>query len=474
MEEECVSCDDNCTGVLLSNLDNLNKAILSVNLTGIARVPYGILSELENATKHLKGSVVSREDPTYSLATAKENLLSLSGGFAQLPEESSRILKKAWQLNTMTQETRNKSKELIAFIDTVHTAIKVLAEVAMSLNETLGLDLPLPNATSQSLQDGISAQLDALRKKDFGQQHYNATSLLKAAENLLLRVQKEYLRPQQELAELKKNASQILSKHNSRLQDAQDMVNEALANINETNRLFPLISSNLGELNEKKLNIKEGKEVSTMLIKEGKILVNVAAALVQDVKNSTSNLEVHQDGLVLWSTNLRHHVDELVMQMSVRGVLDLVYRAEDHAAQFQRLADALESGLSKIRNVTLNATAAVYTHSNVKSVIERTESLADDASRVVNGPLDLPEESLSLLGKQALLLSSKFQNEAKNLKKKSNGLVFELNGLNKKVEKIQESAIKIVNQLNDSLLTLKALPNVCELPLSFRYKEIRA
>uniref|UniRef100_A0A8C3CQ85 Laminin subunit alpha-1 n=1 Tax=Cairina moschata TaxID=8855 RepID=A0A8C3CQ85_CAIMO len=112
VEEECVSCDDNCTGVLLSNLDNLNQAMLSVNLTGIAHVPYGILSEMENATKHLK-----------------------------------------------------------------------------------------------------------------------------------------YLRPQQELAELKKNTSQLLSKHSNRLQDAQDLVKEALANINETNRLFPLISSNLGELN---------------------------------------------------------------------------------------------------------------------------------------------------------------------------------------------------------------------------------
>uniref|UniRef100_A0A8B9TFS9 Laminin subunit alpha-1 n=1 Tax=Anas platyrhynchos TaxID=8839 RepID=A0A8B9TFS9_ANAPL len=296
VEGECVSCDDNCTGVLLSNLDNLNQAILSVNLTGIAHVPYGILSELENATKHLK----------------------------------------------------------------------------------------------------------------------------------------EYLRPQQELAELKKNASQLLSKHSSRLQDAQDLVKEALANINETNRLFPLISSNLGELNEKKLNIKEGKEASTMLIKEGRILVNVAASVVQD------NLEVHQDGLVLWSTNLRHHVDELVMQI-----------AEDHAAQFQRLADALESGLSKIRNVTLNATAAVYTHSNVKSVIERTESLADDASRVVNGPVDLV-----LCGLYGICLCTE-----KSQLFFPTGLVFELNGLNKKVEKIHESAIKIVNQLNDSLLTLKALPN---------------
>jgi len=35
-----------------------------------------------------------------------------------------------------------------------------------------------------------------------------------------------------------------------------------------------------------------------------------------------------------------------------------------------------------------------------------------------------PEESLSLLGKETLLLSSKFQNEAKTLKKKSDGQFF--------------------------------------------------
>uniref|UniRef100_A0A8C0ER55 Laminin subunit alpha-1 n=1 Tax=Bubo bubo TaxID=30461 RepID=A0A8C0ER55_BUBBB len=316
VEDECVSCDDNCTGVLLNSLDNLNKAILSVNLSGVAPVPYGILSELENATR-------------------------------------------------------------------------LLAEVAMSLNKTLGLDLPLSNATSQSLQDDISALSDALRKKDFAQPHHNATSVLKAAKKLLIQVQKEYLKPQQELAELKKDASQLLAKHNSRLQDVQDLVNEALADINETSRLFPLISSNLAELNVRLDNQYE--EVSTMLIKEGKVLVNAAAALAQD------NLEVDQDGLVLWSTKLRHHVDELVMQMSVRGVLDLVYKAEDHATQFQRLADALESGLSKVRSVTLNTTAADYTHSSVKSVIERTESLADDASRVVNGPLDLVSINISIL-----------------------------------------------------------------------------
>lgn len=40
-------------------------------------------------------------------------------------------------------------------------------------------------------------------------------------------------------------------------------------------------------LQDKKLKIKEGGEVSTMLIKEGKVLLNAAAAFAQDVKNST-------------------------------------------------------------------------------------------------------------------------------------------------------------------------------------------
>lgn len=39
------------------------------------------------------------------------------------------------------------------------------------------------------------------------------------------------------------------------------------------------------------------------------------------------------------------------------------------------------------------------------------------------------------------------------------GLLFGLSGWNKKVEKIQETTNKLVKQLNDSLWTLRALPN---------------
>lgn len=60
-------------------------------------------------------------------------------------------------------------------------------------------------------------------------------------------------------------------------------------------------------------------------------------------------------------------------------------------------SNSLFSGLLKVRNVTLNTTAAVYSHSSVKSVIEITESLADDASRVVNAPLDFVSIDISIL-----------------------------------------------------------------------------
>uniref|UniRef100_A0A7M4ET92 Laminin subunit alpha-1 n=1 Tax=Crocodylus porosus TaxID=8502 RepID=A0A7M4ET92_CROPO len=134
VENECLSCNDDCTGVLLDDLVNLDKAIFSVNLTDVVLAAYGRLSELENTTKQLKVM-------------------------------------------------------------------------------------------------------------------YKHTNLIIGAERLLLRVQKEYHRPQQEFAELKKNANDLLSNHMSRLQEAQDLVNEAYANTNETNRLLPLIFSNLAELN---------------------------------------------------------------------------------------------------------------------------------------------------------------------------------------------------------------------------------
>lgn len=49
-----LACDDECVGVLLDDLDSIGDTSLSVNLTSIIPVPYGILSNLENTTTYLR------------------------------------------------------------------------------------------------------------------------------------------------------------------------------------------------------------------------------------------------------------------------------------------------------------------------------------------------------------------------------------------------------------------------------------
>lgn len=58
------ACDDECTGILLGDLDRVGDAILSVNLTSVVPAPYGVLSNLENATRSLRvGTGLDRRSP---------------------------------------------------------------------------------------------------------------------------------------------------------------------------------------------------------------------------------------------------------------------------------------------------------------------------------------------------------------------------------------------------------------------------
>uniref|UniRef100_A0A8C6IVT1 Laminin subunit alpha-2 n=1 Tax=Melopsittacus undulatus TaxID=13146 RepID=A0A8C6IVT1_MELUD len=50
----CISCDDECTGLLLNDLDRLNQMILSINLSGPLPAPYKMLHGFENMTQELK------------------------------------------------------------------------------------------------------------------------------------------------------------------------------------------------------------------------------------------------------------------------------------------------------------------------------------------------------------------------------------------------------------------------------------
>ncbi|MEE6464431.1 hypothetical protein FKM82_006256 [Ascaphus truei] len=462
LEQECISCDDDCTGPLLDDLDTLHQVMFSINITGIVPLPYGFISHLENVTKHLKGSVSTGVDTSLSLDKTIKQLNTISKETDRIQQQMTQVIRNGEAVNSSTIMTLNKSQELIGFLDKMQATIRVLVEVAGSLNGTLGSDIQLSNITFLNRQEEITSMLESMKAKDLRDQLQNATKNLKASYGLLLRVQREYEKPHQDFKKLRKGFKETLAHHNSKLLEAKDLLHEAYSNTNSTNNLLILIQNNLSDLNVKKRNLQANKNRSVMFIEEGRGLVDEAVLLAEDTINATSVLEAHQEELILWNAKLRHHVDHLVMQMAKRDALDLVYQAEDHAADLQRLSDSLNSSLSDARNTSLNATNAIHAHSDIQNVIEQAEKLAEQSNYTITEALALvlgPEGSLPFASKNSLGFSTQLVNESNNLRQNTEGLVSDLNGLKVKVDKIQKRTRAFTHQINDQLLALRTLAN---------------
>uniref|UniRef100_H2ZS58 Laminin subunit alpha-1 n=1 Tax=Latimeria chalumnae TaxID=7897 RepID=H2ZS58_LATCH len=464
VENDCISCDDECTGVLLTNLDNL-EIISSVNLTGIVPAPYGLLSGIENTTEQFRLSLSDERAPAYLLKKAEEQLLTFFEDIEQMHKQTSQVFEDGQELDRATERTLNQSQELTVFLNKVQRTIEVpqaLAEAATNLNETLSSDLQLSNSTLKQLHADVSRMVELMRKTDFTQQQQTVTAELKVAEELLRRVDKEFGKPGQDLKEQKEHIADTVSEHSHNLQEAQDLLNEAHINVNETSQLLVTSSSNLVEFKDKNRGIMDNANIAALLIEEGKSKMVDCAGMAQDVVNSTEQLEAHYDELLLWNTKLRFHVDDLVMQMTQRAVLDLVYRVEEHAAQLQEVSSALNSALFDVRNTSLNATSAFHAHSNIKAMVEEAKSLASEANRTADSAWDLvigPEGSLEDAGKEADHQSARLLDKAKDTNKKTESLISQLTGLRGKVEKIQVNAQSMSKQLNVPLLLLNTLPN---------------
>ena len=71
----------------------------------------------------------------------------------------------------------------------------------------------------------------------------------RAAEDLLSQIQKNYQKPQEELEVLKEAASSLLSRHNSKVQAAEELLREAERKTQESGHLLLIVRANLREFN---------------------------------------------------------------------------------------------------------------------------------------------------------------------------------------------------------------------------------
>ncbi|XP_075388834.1 laminin subunit alpha-1 isoform X1 [Tenrec ecaudatus] len=455
LESNCVSCDDECINVLLDDLDDIGDVIFFVNLTGIP-APYGMLASLENTTEHLRKSLLNEN---VQMKQAETQFKGVAEQTHDLQNELTRVLQRSEEVGRVTKSILRRSEGLRAFVETLQRSISETIERATMVNQTLDENFQLPNSALQNMHRKMTFFLEELQKMHFVQLRQNAALELKAAEDLLAQIRKKYQKPQEELKAIKEAASNLLSKYNSDLQAAADLVREAAAKTQESNPLLRLINANSREFAGKKLHVQEEDNLTPELIARGRGFIDAAATQANAAQNALELLEYHRDELLRWHAKLRGHVDDLVLQMSQRTARALVYRAENHAAELRRLSDILDSGLEGVRHVSLNATSAVHVHSNIQHLLERSERLADQALRTAT-EATLLSGSLASNGKRAHHRSVTVFSESSGLSRRHKDTALGLRGLKRAVSRFEENAEKITRQLNKSLLMLRAIPDV--------------
>uniref|UniRef100_A0A8C5LLU5 Laminin subunit alpha-1 n=1 Tax=Jaculus jaculus TaxID=51337 RepID=A0A8C5LLU5_JACJA len=454
VESSCVSCDDECVGVLLSDLDNIGNDILSVNLTGISSAPYEILSNLENITKYFQRYLL--KENTQKIR-AEIQLEGVAEQTENLQKKLTRVLTSSQQANKATEKILSKSQDLATLVEYLQANIKEILEKVATLNQTRGEGFQLPNSDLYNMQRTISSLLELMQERNFTQLHQNAIVELEAAKDLLSQIQKDFQKPQADLDTLKVAARRLLSQHSTDLQALEELLKETEAKTQESDRLLLLVQANLNEYSDKKKHVQEERSLASKLITEGRGSVDAAAKTTETLQDAVAQLERQRDELLLWTTKIRKHVDDLVMQMSKRRARDLVHRAEDHAAELQRLAEVLGSGLEDVSHVSLNATSAAHVHSHIQSLVEEAEKLAADALSTVD-KTSLITKSLVSREKAVLQHSSRLLKESNNLSQKERGLTLQLNGLKNLTSRYQENVDNITRQTNESFLMLRAIP----------------
>uniref|UniRef100_A0A7N8XYS2 Laminin subunit alpha-2 n=1 Tax=Mastacembelus armatus TaxID=205130 RepID=A0A7N8XYS2_9TELE len=141
----CVACDDECSGLLISDMDRLYRIITDVTLTTPLPPPYKMLYRFENMTEELKHMLSPQKTPERLLQLADSNLGSLVVEMDQL-----------------------HSRVQTLFGSILVRLIAYLQWKAAELNQTLSRKDGAPDKSLKEMKEEIQAMLAEMRKRHLG------------------------------------------------------------------------------------------------------------------------------------------------------------------------------------------------------------------------------------------------------------------------------------------------------------------
>ncbi|KAG7265693.1 hypothetical protein CRUP_031017, partial [Coryphaenoides rupestris] len=159
------SCDDDCAGLLISDMDNLYGVITAVNLTTPLPPPYKILYRFENMTEELKHMLSPQRAPERLLQLADSNLGSVVTEMDQLHNRATKVSADGEQVEDDAGRIHKGAEDLLRFIqDTLLGATELQAKAA-ELNATLSRRAGAPEKSLKEMKAEIQTMLAELRAR---------------------------------------------------------------------------------------------------------------------------------------------------------------------------------------------------------------------------------------------------------------------------------------------------------------------
>ncbi|KAM9261102.1 laminin subunit alpha-2 [Cariama cristata] len=459
---KCISCDDECTGLLLSELNRLNQMILSVNLSGPLPAPYRTLHGFENMTQELKHLLSPQRAPERLLQLAQGNLDTLVTEMDELLTRVTKVTADGEQTRQDAERTNDSAKSLAQFVKGILQAAEAANEDAIKLNETLRTQDETLEKSLPELQSEADRMITELRSRVLNVQEKIAQDELKNAEDLLDKVKKLFGEPSEKNEDLKNEVWEKLANYHAKVDDARDLLREAASKIREADRLSAVNKKNMTMVEKKKQAVEDGRQDVEKSLQEGNDVLNEANKLANEISLAVEYVEGIADKIQPMSDQLKDKTDDLSQEIHNRMLPEKVLQAENYAAQLNESSAILDGILAEAKNLSFNATLAFNAYTNIKDYTDEAEKVAKEAKALANEAMQAtsdPQGSLKDGAKSSLQKSFRVLNEAKTLENDVKEKRDNLDSMQNRLKDADEKNSVLLRTLNETLGKLSAIPN---------------
>ncbi|KAL6095758.1 lama2 [Pungitius sinensis] len=457
-----ISCDDECSGLLLSDMDRLHRIITDVNLTTPLPPPYKVLYRFENMTEELKHMLSPQKAPERLLQLADSNLGSLAVEMDQLHSRSTKVSADGEQVEDDAERIHKRAQDLEQFIRDTLLGAEDLQSKAADLNRTLSRRDGTPEKSLKEMKEEIQAMLAEMRTRQLGGKKSIAEEEMGLAEELYQKVKRLFGDPHQTTEDLKAEIKEKLSDHEGKLKDAQDLLHSAQGKTREAAKLAERNQANLTALERKRSAVSGLRQEAQRVLGEGERLLAETNQLSDNINNEIEDLKGMTEELKPLHDDLDVKASHLSRGLRDGGLENHVQDAEQHAEQLSQSAAILDGILAEAKNLSFNATAAFKAYSNIKANVDAAEKEAKAAKQTASEALALvldPEVPVKEAAHGALQKSHRLLNQAKQLQNDVKENTDSVAGLKGRVKAARDKAKDLLKAVNGTMATLNAIPN---------------